>query len=142
MLNLSIKLSASIVILSIAIIFGLFPILIKATIRTKRILIHGEYFSDGVFLGAGLIHLLPDAQMGFDKIYSSEFPIILTICAFSVFFLRAIEEGSTKLYGKFNNYVWLAYLLTLLLSVHSVLAGIALGIESTLSTFLIIYMFN
>lgn len=138
----SIKLLSSLVILVIGVGFGLFPILVRVNGTTKKWLAYGETFAGGVFLGAGLIHLLPDAQATFASIVHVDYPFVYLICALSILFLRIVEEGSSKLFGTVDgsDQVWLAYLLTILLSIHAVLAGAALGIETTYASFLIIFI--
>lgn len=142
-----IKFLVSLIILCIALIFGLFPILIRVNGLTKKILSYGESFAGGIFLGAGLIHLLSDAQNGLSTAFNSTYPLAFVICAFTILGLRMIEEGTIKLLVCRNEACkhprlqpWLAYLLAILLSIHSVIAGVALGIETTLSTFIIIFI--
>jgi solute carrier family 39 (zinc transporter), member 1/2/3 len=142
MLGIGIKLLASFVILVIALVGGLFPILIRATKKTKSLLLYGESFAGGVFLGAGLIHLLPEAQENLHAVYPGNYPYIFAICAFAILFLRLIEDGVTKLF-KHNhnvNHICLACLLTVMLSIHSILAGAALGVETAMASFLVIFV--
>lgn len=143
----SIKFLVSLIILCIALIFGFFPILIRANGLTKKILSYGESFAGGIFLGAGLIHLLSDAQSELHTVFSSTYPLAFVICAFTILTLRMIEEGTIKLLVCHNEACkhphlqpWLAYLLAILLSIHSVIAGVALGAETTLSAFIIIFV--
>lgn len=146
-MDYGIKFLVSLIILAIALIFGLFPILIKSNGVTKKILSYGESFAGGIFLGAGLIHLLPDAQSGLHTVFNSTYPLAFVICAFTILILRMIEEGTVKLIVCRNEACkhmrlqpWLAYLLAILLSIHSIIAGVALGIETTISTFIIIFV--
>jgi solute carrier family 39 (zinc transporter), member 1/2/3 len=147
MFSFYIKLSANFIILLVALAGGLFPILVKVNGATKKWLVYGESFAGGIFLGAGLIHLLPDAQESFNAVIQSNYPFVFLICAFSILFLYVIEEGAIKLLTCRNTECthaqfqpWLAYLLVILLSIHSVLAGIALGIETALASFIIIFI--
>ena len=142
-----IKLLVSLIILCMALIFGLFPIVIRVNGVTKKILSYGESFAGGIFLGAGLIHLLPDAQDGLHAVLKSDYPLSFALCAFTILVLRMIEEGTIKFLMCRNATCkhphvqpWLAYLLAILLSVHSVIAGVALGVETTMSTFIIIFI--
>lgn len=142
-----VKLLVSAIILLIALLFGLFPILIRVNGITKRILAYGEAFAGGIFLGAGFIHLLPDAQAGLNSVFKNAYPLGFAICACSILLLFMIEEGAVKLLTCRNEQCkhvylqpWLAYLLAIVLSIHSVIAGIALGVETVLSTFIIIFI--
>jgi predicted permease len=58
-------------ILLITLIFGLAPFRLTSISRSTReyVLAHFSFFTGGVFLGAGMIHMLPDAaaQVGTEK---------------------------------------------------------------------------
>lgn len=142
MLTFSTKFFAAIIILLIALTGGFFPILLRATNRAKRWLLFGESFAGGIFLGAGLVHLLPDAVDNFHVAVHSNYPYAFLICAISILFLRVIEEGATKIFKHqhTDHQFCLACLLTIVLSVHSILAGAALGIETTFASFLVIFI--
>jgi len=136
------KLLASLIVLVIGLLGGLFPIFIHTNEQTKTLLFYGESFAGGVFLGAGLIHLLPDAQSIFTHLTSLEYPYMFVLCAFSILALRIIEDGMTKLFTHKHHmdHLCLACLLTVVLSIHSVLAGIALGTLMSFASFLVIFI--
>ena len=56
-----IKLLFSLAVLAAALLGGAIPLLGRRSARAGRLLGWGNGFAAGVFLGAGLIHLLPDA---------------------------------------------------------------------------------
>lgn len=140
-MNIYIKIATSLIILSIALLGGLCPILMKNTSQTKKWLIFGESFSGGIFLGAGLIHLLPEAQHSFTETSLSPYPWAFLISGISIVLLRLIEEGTVKLLNREdeNDHTYLAFLLIVLLSIHAILAGVALGVETTISALMIIF---
>ncbi|HCU05675.1 MAG TPA: hypothetical protein DIC51_05250 [Coxiellaceae bacterium] len=130
------------IILVITLAGGLFPIFLNATQTAQQILVCGEAFSGGVFLGAGFIHLLGDSQALFQQLGCGRYPLSFAICALSIFLLQVIEEGVTHCFqhrgsGKVG---WIAYLLIILLSIHSILEGAALGVETTLAGFVLIFI--
>jgi solute carrier family 39 (zinc transporter), member 1/2/3 len=95
---------------------------------------YGEGFSAGVFLGASLLHMLPDAIVNL-KLQSSfwEYPIATLLCAGGFLLLYLIEQFTVSLL-KVKNKDELAataitYLLFVVLSIHSVLVGVSLGLE-------------
>lgn len=137
MLNFGTKFLAAAIIFVVAMVGGFFPLLLKTTDREKRWLLYGESFAGGVFLGAGLIHLLPDAAASFTNY---KYPFAFLICAISILFLRFTEEGATKLFKHkhASHQICLACLLTVILSVHSIFEGTALGIETAFASFLVI----
>lgn len=82
----------------------------------------------GVFLGAGFIHMLGDANDTFgDALPGVEFPIAYVGAALGFVAVLAIERvvfrAASAAEGPF------AYILTVVLGFHSMLAGIALGVE-------------
>ena len=141
MLCLSVKLLVSFIILLIALVGGLIPILMKINDKKQRLLNCGESFSKGIFLGAGFIHLLPEAQANLNNGFHTNYPVVFAVCACSILCLKIIEESAAKFLNlsKEMPHVLLAYLLIVLLSIHSVLEGAALGIETVLAGFLVIF---
>lgn len=84
----------------------------------------------GVFLGAGFIHMLGDASDHFDAMLPDlDFPVAYAVAAIGFVAVLAIERvvfrAATAAEGPF------AYILTVVLGFHSLLAGIALGVEDT-----------
>ena len=107
---------------------GLLPLKI---IKTKTSLLYlGDAFASGVFLSAALLHLLPEADKGFQQILTNHtYPIAQLICVIT-FILLSIMERSVLTYGKhhFSDSKTIApFLLVLLLSVHSLVEGAAIG---------------
>ena len=91
-------------------------------------------FAGGIFLGAGLIHLLPDgiATLG-HAVPSLDYPLGALVCALGFGGRLALEQGLLR--GRDADAVGeaggaLAYVLLVALSLHSVLAGVALGVET------------
>lgn len=141
-LSIYYKMAATVIIFVITLLGGLFPIYLPVNQRTKLILAYGGAFAGGVFLGVGLIHLLPDAENTFRSIYPNHYPFMFLLCALTILFLRLLEDGSLKLFQRYHNAkeTLITFLLTILLSVHSLIEGAALGIESTLAGLLIIFI--
>jgi solute carrier family 39 (zinc transporter), member 1/2/3 len=84
----------------------------------------------GVFLGAGFIHMLGDANDTFTSVLpDTDFPMAYLLAAVGFVAVLAIErvvfKAATAAQGPY------AYILTLVLGFHSMLAGIALGVEDT-----------
>jgi len=84
----------------------------------------------GVFLGAGFIHMLGDSADHFDRMLPDiDFPIAFAVAAIGFVAVLAIERvlfrAPSAAEGPY------AYILILVLGFHSLLAGIALGVEDT-----------
>lgn len=113
----------------------------------------GSVFAGGIFLGAGLVHLLPDGIRTLNFYFvGSEFPIGYLIAAvgfLGVLFIEEILFGDVHagnapagqqaaVHGSAAGLS--AYALVVILSVHSVLAGAALGAEDTATGSLVIFL--
>ncbi len=104
----------------------------------------GSALAGGVFLGAGLLHLLPDAAQGLGGyIKGQNYPLAFALCAVGFLAVLLLEKvicagwetapGTNAAAGP------MAFLLTAVLSFHSMLAGLALGAEATLTGSLAIF---
>lgn len=113
-----------------------------------RLLGWGNAFSGGIFLGAGLIHLLPDALEDFASFAGgTDYPCMYVTAACGYLLVLLLGKVAVRVHesealaessqGKGGVY---PYLLTLVLSVHSLIAGTALGVEDTLSLALVILL--
>jgi zinc transporter 1/2/3 len=95
-------------------------------------------FAGGVFLGAGLIHMLPDAREKFQSIFvGMEYPHFALIAGVAFLLVLLVDKVVTL--PRFSDIsepsdggAAYPYILAVLLSVHSVITGIALGLEQSL----------
>ncbi len=117
----------------------------------------GSALAGGIFLGAGLIHMLPDAASGFASLAPKmSYPLAFALCAFgfvAILFLEKVlaahhlpdapdqpaheEEALARAASQGG---LSAYLLAVVLSFHSLLAGLALGAEDSLAGSLAIFI--
>jgi zinc transporter 1/2/3 len=112
----------------------------------------GNCFAGGVILAAGFVHLLGDAASGFAEAYPDvDFPWPFAIAAASFVSILAIERviprlprdasggdpEAAALVAAASGGVF-PYLLLLTLSIHSLIAGLALGTQATASGFAIV----
>lgn len=91
------------------------------------------------FLAAGVIHMLPDARAGFEALLGDPaYPWFALVCAVGFLFILFLEKvcfphdhkdglPATAVPG---NRALYPYLLLLILSIHSIITGVALGTES------------
>jgi len=66
-----IKVASSIINFSLIMITGNLPIRSKAFKSSKKLISFANAFSGGLFLGIGILHLLPEAQEAYDDYYES-----------------------------------------------------------------------
>ena len=90
----------------------------------------GEAFSGGIFLGAGLLHLLPDAIGNFDKFAGHiEFPLATLVAGTGLLLILLFDHLAHAKSNTSDEHNGYPLLLFLVLSIHSVIAGAALGLE-------------
>jgi len=135
----SIKLFSSILIFVVAIFAGMYPFLKKITSQQYNFPL-AEALAAGVFLGAGLLHMLGDAAQGFiAQHYEYPFPFLYAGATF--LFLLWLEHLSFALYHKKQkNHPILAILAVFMLSIHAFLAGAALGLGESPSVIIVILL--
>lgn len=140
---LCIKIIMAIIIFAIAIGGGLPAIIIRNGQSTRLFFSYGEALARGIFLGAGLLHLLPEAQDHFYELYPNiEYPVITGLCALTVATLLFIEQGMSYFLNrkKSDSNHFLPYILAVILSIHSVIAGASLGIDTSVYGFVVIFI--
>jgi hypothetical protein len=103
-----------------------------------------ESFASGVFLGAALLHMLPDsAHEFFISGYQYPYPFLIAGSVFLGLLLIEQFERFSKLpisLGPLSSGRKLILLGAVMLSIHALLEGAALGASSTLGTTLIIFI--
>ena len=98
-----------------------------------------EYFSHGVFLGIALLHLLPEAYTDLQPFLGARTLTILIFLVLSVLlFMLICEKGITYLISikETNSHHWLAYWILILLCLHALIEGCALGLSDNYTHFL------
>lgn len=139
---LTIKLISALAIITVGLMGGMIPIVARRFEDSRRFFSLGNAFAGGVFLGAGFIHLLPD---GAEKLRGvSDYPIagllataglaLLLLIDRVIFSHHDLEEGASQGASAFP------YVLTIILSVHSIIAGTSLGLETHVSTSVVILL--
>ena len=133
----TVKVISFIAILGIAIIGGLIPLISAKSTNSERFFSLGNAFAGGLFLGVGFIHLLPE---GIDMLSAySEFPwgAVTATVGFAVLLLldRILfpEYQVNESLNKAGSETIYPYVLLAMLSIHSIVAGIALGLEEQIA---------
>lgn len=126
------KIIAAVSIFLIAFIVGAIPLIFVRSRRLKSLLTYCDALTTGLFLGIGLIHLLPEA---IEQVITQQPPgsitAIMVICAATTILMYTIEYTGKKMARQNSLHsAWVSYLLMIVLSIHSVLEGLVLGIES------------
>jgi solute carrier family 39 (zinc transporter), member 1/2/3 len=100
----------------------------------------GEAFANGIFLGAGLIHMLGDSAREFFYL-KFDYPYPFLIAGTTVLFFLLIEHICVAISkGNKTKSSYFAIVATMMLSVHSFFEGAALGISSSLAIAGVIFL--
>lgn len=132
----TVKVISFVSILAIAIVGGSIPLFSAKFTNSERFFSLGNAFAGGLFLGVGFIHLLPES-MEMLSAYS-DFPwgaVIATIGFAALLLLDRIlfpEYRVSKSMRESELESIYPYVLLAMLSIHSFVAGIALGLEEHL----------
>lgn len=148
-------------ILAISLVGGLAPLTLKLSSGTDRFFALGNALAAGAFLSAGLIHMMPDGMGALESAglepEAAHFQIaLLAIAGFALGLLlervalrqvpqitpalranqpaaASHQHGGAVQSASTGSSVVMAYTLLLLLSAHSVVAGMALGAETNVA---------
>lgn len=150
-----IKVAFLLAILAMGALGGAIPLWRREAEEPGRFLGWGNAFAAGVFLGAGWIHLLPEASelwrgLGF------EYPMatLLAVCGFVTMLLvehvlvpesahEVVHAPSSERFAHLRDNgrsAVTAYAVLTVLSVHSFLAGLALGAQPALTGAFVIFL--
>lgn len=139
MATATLKLIFSLCILTVILLAGWYPF--KKRLRDAHVDFPiGETLATGVFLGAGLLHMLPEANAMFGKMgYNYPFASIITGVVFLVFLWfehlgKELYHHQEKTHPAFAMVAWL------MLSIHSVVLGAALGFSQEFPLVLMLFL--
>lgn len=99
----------------------------------------GETLATGVFLGAALLHMLPDANSLFISM-NYHYPLAFIITGFTFLFFLWFEHLGKELYHHDTNHPAFAILAWAMLSIHSLMLGAALGFNNTPSLVIMLFL--
>jgi zinc transporter ZupT len=147
------KLSYALFIFVLTLLSGLFP-LIKASKDKIKHMPHGchthghlgkeqiigEALAAGVFLGAGLLHMLHDAHHHFEEL-GYHYPWAFLLAGAMFLILLLLEHVGQELNeNRGSNNLIFVLLSVVMLSFHSLFEGIALGLRNDLSVIIIVFI--
>ncbi len=145
MTPLAIKIIAGVSILGIAIVGGMIPILVSKQQASRRYLSLGNALAGGIFLGVGFVHLLPEADEALRNVV--DYPLAPLLAALGVGLLllidRVVLEGRNSMLGQEDEPTrppFYAFVLLIVLSVHSIIAGMALGLQPEAAAALVVML--
>ena len=136
---IAIKVVAAVAIFAVGVLGGVIPFLATRHHASHRFFSLGNSLAGGIFLGAGFIHLMPEASEVLDEVV--KYPLAPLLAAVGVCVLvlidrvlfettHAISSGKD---GETRQPIYPVVLLVVL-SIHSIIAGIVLGLEAEVAT--------
>jgi len=130
---------AALLIFLVSAATALYP-LKKKTFQHAATVAAGEALASGIFLGAAFFHMLPDSIRLFAHIYGSvAYPIPEAICVSGFLLLLLLERlalGKSSIQSTRS----IPYILAVILIIHAVIEGAALGIGATLSEAVMLFI--
>jgi len=139
---LAIKGLSILAIIAVGLLGGAIPMRAAGREASERFFSLGNAFAGGVFLGAGFIHLLPDGAENLSAV--SDYPLAALLAASGLVALLLIDK---VIFGRFDDDAGggqasspgvAAYVLVVILSVHSIIAGLSVGFEPKMTSTLVI----
>ena len=153
---IGIKLALLIAILVAGAAGAALPLRSRGASRSERLLGWGNAFAAGVFLAAGLVHMLPDADRTWSAL-GHDYPTAFALAGLAFVFMLLVEHvllpeqaheemhaPSGERFARIaerhqsSGDAVAAYAVLIALSIHSLLAGLALGAEAELSRAIVI----
>ena len=137
---LELKSTAALILLAITLIAGYYPFHKRHNTTHELELPWAEAFTSGVFLGAGLLHMLSDANQRF-LATGHNYPWAFLIVGITFLALYILEE-TARYYQRHQTMqqALFAVIATLMLAIHSLLEGTALGLSSNLWMAVLIFI--
>jgi len=127
------------IIFIVTVVSGAIPFVLKLNTTGKYDFRVSEALANGIFLGAGLVHLLSDSANGFTKA-GINYPLGFVICGATFLLLLIPDHINFISNNKNRNQLTLiAITSNILLSIHGFFAGAALGITTTLSVSTVLF---
>jgi zinc transporter 1/2/3 len=138
---LSFKVLAALLIFLTSLVAVIYPVKMRAHPTHHPILERADAFASGIFLGTALFHMLPDAITSFRSFFPNiHYPIAESLCAFGFLALLLLERISEYASFAKRSANHIAYMMTLILVIHALIEGSALGVNTTFATVSVIFL--
>ena len=142
---LALKIVAAVAILVVGVVGGTIPLLAARHHASRRLFSLGNALAGGIFLGTGFIHLLPDAGEALEGV--GAYPLAPLLAAVGVVVLLLIDRvlfETTRAVGAAQGggtpQPIYPVVLLVVLSIHAIIAGIALGLEAEVAASVLVML--
>lgn len=127
------KAIAALLIFITSLVIAIYPLRKKVLPTNTESVGLSEAIASGIFLGAAFFHMLPDAIKIFAELYgTATYPIPEAICVSGFLLLLFLERLSLMRSSLQPTYA-IPYIITIILIIHALVEGMALGIGATFS---------
>lgn len=131
--------AAQIIFIS-SLIAVIYPLKIRFSAKPSEPLELGEAFASGIFLGVAFFHMLPASVVSFHHLWPDmHYPIAELICVLGFVSLLFLERLSLISINR-NHAASIPYILTIMLVIHSLIEGTALGLNDNFTQALMIFI--
>jgi zinc transporter 1/2/3 len=132
------KALAALIIFMISLAAVIYPIRVRAQPTHNYLLELGDALASGIFLGAALFHMLPNAISDFQMALGNiNYPLAELFCAAGFLLLIFFE----RLSGNSQDYKdTVPYVVAVIIIIHSLIEGTVLGINTSIATAIIIFV--
>ncbi len=123
-----------VVIFATGVLGGLAPFRVRESANAKLQMARGNAFAGGIFLGAGLLHMLPDSASAFEVVLPDvDYPLPALFAGLAILLVLLTDQlakasrdngaAGEDAHGR-------PALLFIVLSLHSMITGISLGLDT------------
>jgi solute carrier family 39 (zinc transporter), member 1/2/3 len=133
------KIFAALLIFLLSMLSVIYPLRYKTQTSHVETFELGEALASGIFLGVAFLHMLPNAIHSFQQLYPTlSYPVAETICLMGFLLLLFLERISIAF--AVSSIAVIPYILALILIIHSLTEGAALGIGNSFTEASIIFL--
>lgn len=138
------KLLAALIILLTSLLAGIGPLRRSNANPESYLLELGEALGGGIFLGIAFFHMLPDAQADLQQVYGNlSYPYANLLCVLGFVILLFLEKVILHIgdpHAPTKRQTLIPYILPIVLTVHALTEGAALGINRTVADAVVIFI--
>ena len=135
------KIIAAIIIGITSIITVAYPIAVRAYPKHRPFLELADAFASGIFLGAALFHMLPEARHDLLlSVGAHDYPLAELLCAGGFLLLLLLERIANIHHAAKQSTQIIPYMFALILIIHALIEGAAVGVNTTFAGAFVIFI--
>jgi zinc transporter ZupT len=132
------KIIAAVIIFIVAMLAALLPMQLKHFHSDSHHIT--DSITNGIFLGAAVFHMLPDAQAGFVAAGLTNYPYAILLCMGGVILLQLVKYITVYFNRASDNSKLNGSIILIVLCIHSLIEGATLGINTTVTNAFVIFI--